>query len=139
MVEVNYKTDLEGVDWAEMKATLQEDAFDNGRSPEQLKVSFENSYATCIAYVDQQIIGTARILSDGICNAYLVDVWTLSAYRRQGIASAMLQIVTGGLEGQHVYLCTDVPEFYTKLGFAEQPIGMSKIIGTWLVNQTAST
>ena len=66
MVEVNYKTDLEGVDWAEMKATLQEDAFDNGRSPEQLKVSFENSFAVCIAYADHRIIGTARILSDGV-------------------------------------------------------------------------
>jgi ribosomal protein S18 acetylase RimI-like enzyme len=135
MIEVRYKTNLEGVDWVEMKATLQEDAFDNGRSPEQLQKSFENSYATCVAYADQRIIGTARILSDGVCNAYLVDVWTLSTFRRQGIASTMIRILTSGLHGQHVYLCTDVPKFYAKLGFAEQPIGMSKIIGTWLVNQ----
>jgi ribosomal protein S18 acetylase RimI-like enzyme len=135
MSEVIYKTDFENIDWVEMKTTLQEDAFDNGRSPEQLQKSFENSFATCVAYVNNRIIGTARILSDGVCNAYLVDVWTLSAFRRQGIASTMIQIVTGGLEGQHVYLCTDIPEFYAKLGFVEQPTGMSKIIGTWLVNR----
>ena len=32
----------------------------------------------------------ARLLSDGVCNAYLVDVWTMSVYRRQGIASRMI-------------------------------------------------
>lgn len=136
MPEIIYKTDLENVDWAAMKATLRQDAFDNGRSPEQLKTSFENSYVACVAYADHQIVGTARVLSDGVCNAYLVDVWTLSAYRRQGIATTMMQNILSRLKGQHVYLFTDdAPELYAKLGFAEQPIGMGQVIGTWLVNQ----
>lgn len=135
MLAVMYKTNLDNVDWAEMKATLCLDAFDNGRSPEQLKKSFENSYATCIAYVENRIIGTARVLSDGVCNAYIVDVWTLTTYRRQGIAHTMMQILLDKLKGQHVYLFTDdVPEFYKKLGFTEQPIGMSKVIGSWLIS-----
>lgn len=136
MPEIIYKTDLDNVDWVEMKATLRQDAFDNGRSSEQLKTSFENSYATCIAYVDNRIVGTARVLSDGVCNAYLVDVWTLSTYRRQGIAKTMIQTLLSRLKGQHVYLFTDdVPELYAKLGFVEQPIGMGQVIGTWLVNE----
>ncbi|MBD2776580.1 GNAT family N-acetyltransferase [Iningainema sp. BLCCT55] len=136
MLKVTYKTNLENVDWTEMKATLQADAFDNGRSPKQLKDSFENSYATCIAYIDNQIIGTARVLSDGICNAYVVDVWTLSNYRRQGIGRTIMQILLEKLKGQHVYLFTnDVPEFYKKIGFTEQPIGMSQVVGRWLVNK----
>lgn len=64
---VIYKCDLENVDWEEMKATLSQDKFDKGRSPEQLKASFTNSYSTCIAYEGDRIIGTARVLSDGIC------------------------------------------------------------------------
>lgn len=136
MHKVTYKTNLDNVDWAQMKATLQADAFDNGRSPEQLKKSFENSYATCIAYTDNRIIGTARVLSDGVCNAYVVDVWTLTAYRRQGIARTMMQILLDKLKGQHVYLFTDdVPEFYRKIGFSEQHIGMGQVIGRWLVNK----
>ena len=161
MPEIVYRTDLDHVDWTEMKSTLCQDAFDNGRSSQQLKKSFENSYATCIAYANNQIIGTrlttdnwrlttdtciayannqiigtARILSDGVCNAYLVDVWTLSAYRRQGIATTMIQKLLYRLKGQHVYLFTDdIPELYTKLGFVEQPIGMGQVIGTWLVNE----
>ena len=53
MIEVTYKTNLKNVDWIEMKATLRADAFDNGRSPEQLQQSFQNSYAACIAYADR--------------------------------------------------------------------------------------
>lgn len=136
MPTVTYKTNLDKVDWAEMKATLQQDDFDNGRSPEQLKVSFENSYAACIAHVEDRIVGTARVLSDGVCNAYLIDVWTLSSYRRQGIARQMVQSLLDKLKGQHVYLFTDnVPDFYRKLGFAEQAIGMGRVVGEWLVNE----
>ena len=137
MPEIVYRADLDHVDWTEMKSTLCRDDFDNGRSPEQLKKSFENSYATCIAYANNQIIGAARVLSDGVCNAYLVDVWTLSAYRRQGIATTMIQKLLSRLKGQHVYLFTDdVPELYVKLGFVEQPIGMGQVIGTWLINKS---
>jgi predicted GNAT family acetyltransferase len=135
MQEIIYKTDLNNVDWAEMKTTLRQDAFDNGRSSEQLKTSFENSYAVCIAYVNDRIVGTARVLSDGVCNAYLVDVWTLRTVRRQGIATTMIQNLLSQLKGQHVYLFTDdYPELYAKLGFVEQSVGMGQVIGTWLVN-----
>lgn len=136
MVTISYKTNLDDVNWDEMKATLHADAFDNGRSPEQLQKSFENSYATCISYADNQIIGTARVLSDGVGNAYIVDVWTLTTYRCQGIARTMMQILLDKLKGQHVYLFTDdASEFYRKIGFIEQPIGMSQVIGRWLVNE----
>ena len=135
MSEIIYKTNLENIDWTEMKTTLRQDAFDNGRSPEQLKASFENSYAVCIAYAEGRIIGTARVLSDGVCNAYLVDVWTLSEFRHKGIASTMIQKLLSQLSGQHIYLQTDdAEELYAKLGFVEQPTGMSKVVGEWLVN-----
>lgn len=118
-----------------MKTVLRQDKFDNGRSPEQLKASFKNSYATCIAYAEEQIIGTARVLSDGVCNAYIIDVWTLSSFRRQGIARTMIQTLLNRLQGQHVYLFTDdTVDFYRKLGFVEQPIGLGQVVGDWLVN-----
>jgi predicted GNAT family acetyltransferase len=135
MVDIALKTDLNQVDWTQMKVTLQQDQFDNGRSADQLRASFENSYATCIAYTDEQIIGTARALSDGVCNAYIVDVWTLSSFRRQGIATAMMQTLLSQLKGQHVYLFTDdAIEFYKKLGFAEQSVGLGQVVGIWLDN-----
>ena len=92
-MNIIYKRDLVDVDWEEMKATLIKDNFHNGRTTEQLQTSFANSYSTCIAYADKQIIGTARALSDGVCNAYIVDVWTYSEYRHQGIARKMMEII----------------------------------------------
>jgi ribosomal protein S18 acetylase RimI-like enzyme len=133
---VTYKRDLNNVDWEEMKATLQQDCFDNGRSPEQLKASFNNSYATCIAYDDNRIVGTVRALSDGVCNAYIVDVWTFSPYRSQGIASLMISLLLAELPGQHVCLFTDEAiDFYEKLGFTKGHIFMEQVVGKWLVNE----
>jgi ribosomal protein S18 acetylase RimI-like enzyme len=127
--------ELDGVDWDAMKAILLEDKFDNGRTPQQLRASFENSHAVCLAYAAGSLIGTARVLSDGVCNAYLVDVWTLSEFRRQGIARAMLRRLLDRLPGQHVYLFTDdAPEFYRRLGFTERGIGMEMVVGEWLVS-----
>ena len=131
--EIRYETSLEGVDWAQMKASLAADDFDNGRTPEQLRESFANSHTAVVAYDGDRIVGTARVLSDGVCNAYVVDVWTLSDYRRRGVARAMMQRLEAGLRGQHVYLFSDdAVEFYRKLGYREQPTGLSKVVGEWL-------
>ena len=121
MAEITYRLDCEGVDWAAMKAALAADSFDNGRSPAQLEASFRNSAVPVIAYAGDRIIGTARALSDGVCNAYIVDVWTDSAYRNQGVARTMLNLMLERLRGQHVFLWTDdAQEFYKKLGFRQR-------------------
>ena len=104
--KITYTSDLTGVNWQDLKTILLEDDFDNGRTPQQLQDSFTNSYASSIAYAGSRIIGTARVLSDGVCNAYLVDVWTYTPYRRQGIARRMIQDLLHQLPGQHVYLAT---------------------------------
>ena len=87
---IYYSSDLADVDWAALKSSLAADKFDNGRSPEQLRRAFENSFAVALACCDGQIVGTARVLSDGVSNAYLVDVWTMSRFRRRGIARALM-------------------------------------------------
>jgi ribosomal protein S18 acetylase RimI-like enzyme len=131
--EITYQFDMTGVDWVAMKRLVAEDDFDNGRTPEQLQRSFENSAVSCVAYAGDQIIGTVRALSDGVCNAYIVDVWTYTPYRHRGVARQMMNQVLKRLPGQHVYLFTDTAEgLYAKLGFSRQGIGMSRVVGTWL-------
>jgi ribosomal protein S18 acetylase RimI-like enzyme len=135
---IQYTTEIDGIDWTALKAELVADDFDNGRTPEQYRHSAENSAINVFALDGARVIGTVRVLSDGVCNAYVVDVWTHSAYRRQGIARRMMEIALAQLSGQHVYLFTDShPEFYQALGFAPQPIGMGRVVGEWLVNQPA--
>ena len=113
---------FEGIDWAQAKADLAADDFDNGRSPEALERSFRRSRHVAFARDGDRLVGMARLLSDGVCNAYLLDVWTASAYRRQGIATAMLEFLLDEVPGQHVGLQTDNgQDFYASLGFRAQP------------------
>lgn len=86
MSEITFTQTITGVDWARLKTDLQADDFDNGRTPDELRRSFENSAVVAFAWDGDRIIGKARALSDGVCNAYVVDVWTHSDYRRRGVA-----------------------------------------------------
>lgn len=133
--ELRVDGSLDGIDWMRVRDDLRADEWDNGRSPEALRLAFEQSRHAAVARVGDRVVGTARLLSDGVSNAYLVDVWTASSHRRQGIASAMIRHLLGRVPGQHVGLQTDdARELYASLGFRPQPEFMSLVVGTWLDN-----
>jgi ribosomal protein S18 acetylase RimI-like enzyme len=126
---------MEAIDWDRAKADLAADNFDNGRSPEALRRSFQKSQHVVFAHDGERVVGMARILSDGVCNAYLLDVWTATHYRRQGIGSEMVRFLAARVPGQHIGLQTeDAEPFYASLGFEPQPVFMSKVVGRWLEN-----
>jgi ribosomal protein S18 acetylase RimI-like enzyme len=134
-VTVRIDTSVDGIDWQRTKADLAADAFDNGRSPEALRRSFEQSQHVAFARDGERVVGMARLLSDGVCNAYLVDVWTASTHRRQGIASALIRRLLDEVPGQHVGLQTsDAQALYASLGFEPQPEFWSRLVGSWLDN-----
>ena len=134
-MSVRIDDSLEGIDWAQAKADLAADEFDNGRSADALRRSFEQSQHVAFARDGDRVVGMARLLSDGVCNAYLVDVWTASAYRRRGVASSIVRHLLDKVPGQHVGLQTDDrQDFYATLGFEEQPEFLSFVVGTWLDN-----
>lgn len=110
------------------------DQFDNGRTPEQLERSFRNSTHVCFALDRGEIVGKGRLLSDGVCNAYLIDLWTRSSHRNRGIARRIVEILSSRVAGHHMYLQADddLVGFYEKLGFFRHPNGMAKVIGHWL-------
>jgi hypothetical protein len=82
---------------------------------------------------DGRFVANGRILSDGVCNAYLVDIWTASTHRRRGIGRQVVSRLLATVPGQHVALFTDdVPDFHATLGFRPQDGGMSQVVGTWL-------
>ena len=127
--------DVERVDWNRAKVDLAADNFDNGRSAAALRRSFEQSQHVAFAWGDGRLVGMARLLSDGVCNAYLLDVWTQSTIRRRGIATAMVRHLMGSVPGQHIGLQTDDAEhFYAGLGFHLQPQFMGLVVGSWLNN-----
>jgi ribosomal protein S18 acetylase RimI-like enzyme len=134
-MEIRIDNSLAGIDWAQVKADLAADDFDNARSPEALCRSFRQSQHVAIARDGDRVVGLARLLSDGVCNAYLLDVWTMSSYRRQGIASEMVLRLQKEVPGQHVGLQTESAQrLYESLGFRPQPEFWSSVVGTWLDN-----
>jgi GNAT superfamily N-acetyltransferase len=143
MREIRYSMSTRGIDWTALKHALVTDDFDNGRTPEQYRISHQNSHAVIFAFAPdgsggERIIGNGRILSDGVCNAYLVDIWTASSHRRQGIGSEIVRRLCAAVPGQHVGLFTDdMQPFYAALGFLIRPDFMDKVIGRWLDNDTA--
>ena len=113
------------------------DDFHNGRTPAEYKASAEGSHLNVFVYNGEEIVGNGRILSDGVCNAYIIDIWTHSGHRRRGIATEIIRILSESVPGQHIYLQTDdANELYERSGFAKQPTGMSKVVGRWLNRPT---
>jgi ribosomal protein S18 acetylase RimI-like enzyme len=134
-VAVTIDSALDGIDWDKAKADLAADDFDNGRSAAALRRSFAQSQHVAFARDGGRVVGMARLLSDGVCNAYLVDVWTASSHRRRGIASAMIEHLAEQVPGQHIGLQTDEAQaFYESLGFRPQPEFWSRVSGSWLDN-----
>jgi predicted GNAT family acetyltransferase len=132
---VRVDSSLAGIDWVRAKADLAADDFDNGRSAHALRRSFEQSQHVAIARDGGRVVGMARMLSDGVCNAYVVDVWTAAEYRRRGIASSMMRLLIEAVPGQHIGLQTDdASHLYASLGFRTQPEFWSIVVGTWLDN-----
>ncbi|MFB9239488.1 GNAT family N-acetyltransferase [Plantactinospora siamensis] len=133
MSEVEFSMSTDGVDWAGLRAALVTDRFDNGRTPEQYRRSHENSHAVVFGRVGDGYVANGRILSDGVCNAYLVDIWTAAPYRRRGVGREVVRRLLATVPGQHVALFTDdMTAFYATLGFRAQAGGMSRIVGRWL-------
>ena len=134
-VDVSVDGSLEGIDWTRCKTDLAADDFDNGRSADALRRSFAASQHVAIARAGDRVVGMARLLSDGVCNAYLLDVWTQTSYRRRGIATRMVEYLCEQVPGQHVGLQTDdMQAVYASMGFQRQPEFMSRVVGTWLDN-----
>lgn len=134
---IEFRSDLRRVDWEALKQDLIADGFHNGRTAAQLRLSFENSAAVAMGFAGGRCIATGRMLSDSVGNAYVLDVWTHSAYRKQGLAREIMQRLLAAVPGQHVYLQTDhAAGFYEKLGFVEQPKGMSLTVGEYLQNDS---
>lgn len=139
MPEIRYQLTTAGIDWVALKQALVADDFDNGRTPEQYRISHENSAAVIFAFDGDELVGNGRLLSDGVCNAYLVDIWTASGHRRQGIGGELVRRLIATVPGQHVGLFTDdMQAFYASLGFKIRPDFMDLVVGTWLENGTKS-
>jgi len=114
---IQFKRNTKNVNWLDMKNSYILSDWDTGRTPEQLKKAFDGSYTVCFSYINTEIIGTARAISDGVDSAAVYDVWIKPEYRDRGIGKKMMTLLLADLHGQYILLTTRVYDFYKKFGF----------------------
>lgn len=93
-----------------------------GIRKDEVIMAARNSALLAGAFVNNQQVGYARIISDKSRFAYLLDVIVDENYRRQGIGQALVKYIMDHPEVKDVYqwllITRDAHGVYRKLGFA---------------------
>lgn len=81
-----------------------------------------NSYQLC-AFDDEQLIGYACVISNGVTDAYIQDVMVHPRYQRTGIGTELMQRTLRRLREDNIYMVSVIygeaalQPFYEKFGF----------------------
>ena len=93
---------------------------------EQLHQAIQASWYLVAAYDGERLVGSGRVLSDGVQHALIVDMIVLPDYQGQGIGSALLRrllerCAAHGIRDVQLFCARDKSGFYEKFGFAPRP------------------
>ena len=82
-----------------------------GDSAEFIPQMLKNSFCVVGAFYRGRLIGMMRALSDGISDAYLLDMVVLTEFRGHGIAAQILDCIVTHLKGLGIdwIVCISVP------------------------------
>lgn len=93
-----------------------------GRTIEAVKTSIENSLCFGV-YLDNQQIGFARIATDFVVFAYLMDVFILPAYRGKGYSKELIKAIHNEpkLQSCKIWMLktADAHTLYKQFGYTE--------------------
>lgn len=99
---------------------FQQTSWANARSLLDLQQMLDRCHFTLGVWDEDQLIGFARVITDDRYRALIDDVVVDSAYRGQGIASAMLDKLLKRMQHIEAILLDCAPElegFYDRFGF----------------------
>lgn len=119
-----------GVDWNGVAALLQESGLSELDGPTQ-RLVFERSRAVAFALDDAEVVGCARALSDGICQAAVYNVAVREPYQGRGIGRALIEAILDQVRGCTVVLYTHprTVALYERFGFRRLKTGMAIMAG----------
>lgn len=118
--EVEIRTDPSSFDLQMIADFLSHTYWAEGRTTEQVRATIENS--DCFgAFITDQQIGFARVVTDRVAFAYVMDVFVLPEHRNQGHATTLMQYILDYpalADVQNWLLKTqDAQSFYERFGF----------------------
>ncbi len=96
----------------------------------QLLIAMKQSWYSIYAYHENRLIGTGRIVSDGIINAYLCGLGVHSDYRSKGIGAEITRLLVERCQKNNLHLqlfCEEelVP-YYENKSFKVFAVGMKR-------------
>lgn len=97
-------------------------------TPAQLHKAMEQSFIVISAYDNNKLVGTGRVVSDGIITAYICGVGVLPQYRRKGIGTEILNRLRLYCLERNIHtqlVCKDdLVSYYSKMGFEKFAVAM---------------
>ena len=95
---------------------------------EQIALAMTQSWFVVNAYADSLLVGSGRVISDGVTSAYLCGLGVRPEYRCQGIATEIIARLVDECRRDklHVqFFCDEaLVSMYEKLGFTAFAVGM---------------
>lgn len=120
--DISISTNKDKLDVLLIHAFLTNSYWAKGRSIETIQKSIDHSFCFGLFYKEKQI-GFARVASDAVIFAYIMDVFLLEEYRGQGLSKLLLNYMLDESELKEVenwILATnDAHGVYRKLGFID--------------------
>jgi GNAT superfamily N-acetyltransferase len=117
---ISVSTDKEKLDVAFIQNFLKDIYWAAGRTLEEVQTTIENSFCFGI-YLDDQQIGFARVITDYVVFAYLMDVFIDEKHRGKGYSSILIDAMMKEPQLQQVKIwrlaTTDAHFLYEKFGF----------------------
>ena len=96
------------------------------KTKESLYSAIVDSWFVISAYVNDNLVGFGRVISDGSMHAFIVDLIIIPQYQGKGIGKTILEklvaeIKNNGIHDIQLFCAKGKKEFYIKCGFTERP------------------
>ena len=96
------------------------------KTKESLYSAIIDSWFAISAYINDDLVGFGRVISDGSLHAFIVDLIIIPQYQGKGIGKAILEklvaeIKNNGIRDIQLCCAKGKKEFYIKCGFTERP------------------
>ena len=118
--QISISTDKKQLNIKFIHAFLTESYWAKGRTVEEVKTTIENCLCFGV-YKNKKQIGFARVLTDGVVFAYLMDVFIDPAFQGQGFSKLMMQSIMQHPELQNIQKwllkTSDAHGLYKQFGF----------------------
>jgi ribosomal protein S18 acetylase RimI-like enzyme len=118
---------LDGIDWTAVADVIRLAPLAD-KDPALLRTAFTNSMFRCFVFDDGRLVGTGRVLADGVDAAYLCDVAILPSHQGRGLGRDIVARLLACAHGHRKIILYSVPGkegFYERLGFRRMTTAMA--------------